>query len=221
MGRLIRLGMRGSEYSLCIFFVAEAASSASVFFAAEAASSGSVCPPRPKPLPLSELSPSLVEAGEAWAQELKSAADQAGIPSFQWQANYRDLIISSGASGLASISPQVEATPETLYRIGSVSKLYSTVILYKLAEQGKIGLDDKLVTYLPDFSVFDPFDMSFGKDITLRHLANHLSGMGRSSPPGITDIASAVEVLKRTAGLIHPVNHHFFVEYMFQYPVSN
>lgn len=124
--------MRGLVFSLCIFFVAEAASSASVFFTAKAASSGSVCPPRPKPLPLSELSPSLVEAGEAWAQELKSAADQAGIPSFQWQANYRDLIISSGASGLASISPQVEATPETLYRIGSVSKLYSTVILYKV-----------------------------------------------------------------------------------------
>ena len=166
----------------------------------------SPCPPRPSPLPLSELSPELLSAGEKWAQLLLKSKDEAGIPSIQWQANYRDQIISSGATGWADIESSTPATSETLYRIGSVSKLFTTVLMYQLAEAGRIGLDDKLIEYLPDFSIFDPFDMSEGKGITLRHLANHLSGMGRSSPLGMDDLASSVQVLKTTAGLIHPVN---------------
>lgn len=143
-------------------------------------------------------------AGEEWAETIKSAAQESGAPSVQWHASFGDLEISSGATGLSIVESSTEATSETLYRIGSISKLFTTVLLYQLADQNKIGLDDRLVKYLPDFAVFDPFDNSYGRGITLRHLANHLSGLGRSCPLGMDDLVSSVNVLKSTAGLVHP-----------------
>lgn len=60
-----------------------------------------------------------------------------------------------------------------LYGIGSSSKIYTTVAVMQLAEDGKLSLDAPVTRYLKDFKMAD----SRYKDITVRMLLNHSSGL--------------------------------------------
>ena len=62
---------------------------------------------------------------------------------------------------------------ELVYCIGSVSKVYSTAAVMKLAEEGKVDLDAPVTEYIPDFKMADPRY----KEITVRMLMNHTSGI--------------------------------------------
>ena len=59
--------------------------------------------------------------------------------------------------------------PFTVYEIGSVTKTFTAVVIMKLVELGKIGLDDKITKFFPDYKT--------GKDITVRNLLNMTSGI--------------------------------------------
>lgn len=65
-------------------------------------------------------------------------------------------------------------TPETLYGIGSVSKIFAAAAVMKLVDQGKIDLDAPLVRYLPDFRMASP---EYAR-ISVRMLLNHSAGLG-------------------------------------------
>lgn len=86
------------------------------------------------------------------------------------------------AKGFGFQDPQakVPATAQTVYRVGSVSKPISALLLMILVEMGLIDLDAPVQTYLPDFR---PRNTS-GKDITLRQIYSHRSGIMRESPVG-------------------------------------
>jgi len=47
----------------------------------------------------------------------------------------------------------VAAGPETLYRVGSISKLFTATAAMQLAERGRMDIDQPLARYLPEFSV--------------------------------------------------------------------
>jgi len=100
----------------------------------------------------------------------------------------------------------VPASPETVYRVGSVSKLYTDIAVMQLVEQGKLDLDAPVVEYLPEFH-----PRGDGVEtITLRHLMAHRSGLVREPPVGnyFDDsepaIAAIVESLADT-DLVYPV----------------
>jgi len=61
---------------------------------------------------------------------------------------------------------------ETMFRPGSVSKLFTWTAVMQLYEQGKLDLDADVNTYLKDFKIPD----KFGKPITLKHLMTHTPG---------------------------------------------
>ncbi len=86
----------------------------------------------------------------------------------------------AGAWGKADAEGKVPATVDTVYRAGSVSKLFTDVAVMKLVEQGKIDLDAPVRTYLPTFKPRNPF----GGEITLRQLMTHRSGLVREAPRG-------------------------------------
>jgi CubicO group peptidase (beta-lactamase class C family) len=78
-------------------------------------------------------------------------------------------ILFQGGFGLADISTKTPITPETKFRIGSVSKQFTAAAILRLAEQGKLSLGDKLSKHWPDFS--------HRPDVTIRHLLTHTSGL--------------------------------------------
>src|SRR5207302_5125243 len=102
--------------------------------------------------------------------------------------------------GLADPKAKRPATAETVYRVGSVSKLFTDIAVMRLVEQGRLDLDAPVTKYLPDFTPGNPFD----KPITLRQLMTHRSGLVRESPvgnyfdPTSPSLAQTVASLNRT-----------------------
>lgn len=97
------------------------------------------------------------------------------IPSIAIAIVGPDGVRWSGAWGKADAEGKVPAAPDTVYRAGSVSKLFTDVAVMKLVEQGKLELDAPVRTYLPTFQPKNPF----GGEITLRQLMTHRSGLVR------------------------------------------
>jgi CubicO group peptidase (beta-lactamase class C family) len=77
--------------------------------------------------------------------------------------------------GYADVANQVPATADTVYRIGSISKVVTATEIMRLAEQGKVDLDKAVTAYVPEFSIHNRFADS--RPITLRALLAHHSGL--------------------------------------------
>lgn len=84
--------------------------------------------------------------------------------------------------GLADEAEQRPATSKTVYRAGSISKLFTAVAAMQLAEAGKLDIDKPVTDYLPEFRIVDTF--ADAAPITLRQLMCHRSGLVRESPVG-------------------------------------
>jgi len=84
------------------------------------------------------------------------------------------------AAGFGEQSEGTPATARTVYRVGSVSKLFTDIAVMQLAERGEIDIDAPVATYLPDFLPENPWD----QPITLRQLMSHRSGLVREPPAG-------------------------------------
>ncbi|MBM4068630.1 MAG: serine hydrolase [Planctomycetes bacterium] len=89
-------------------------------------------------------------------------------------------LVWSRGFGHADPAAKTEATATTVYRVGSVSKPFTTLLLMILVEMGLIDLDVPVQRYLPEFQPKNPH----GKAITLRQLVSHRSGLVRESPVG-------------------------------------
>ncbi len=89
-------------------------------------------------------------------------------------------IVWSKGFGFANPKDKTPVTEETIYRVGSVSKLFTDIAIMQLVEQRKLDLDAPVTRYLRDFRPRNPF----GKPITLRQLMSHRSGLVREPPVG-------------------------------------
>ena len=79
-------------------------------------------------------------------------------------------ILFKGGFGLADIDSGTPITPESSFRLASVSKQFTAMAVMILSERGQLAYDDKLTLYLPELK-------RFGDDITLRHLLTHTGGL--------------------------------------------
>ena len=90
--------------------------------------------------------------------------------------------VHSAGYGLADEWQKTPATPDTIYRAGSISKLFNAVAAMQMVEAGKLDLDAPIQQALPDFSIEVPFD-NVGP-LTARQMLCHRSGMIREAPIG-------------------------------------
>jgi D-alanyl-D-alanine carboxypeptidase len=81
-------------------------------------------------------------------------------------------IILNDAFGLASRQLDVRNTPSNRFRIASITKLFTAVIVLQLVEEGKLDLQKSINTYLP------VCDSEIGRTATLHQLLHHTSGLG-------------------------------------------
>ncbi len=86
-------------------------------------------------------------------------------------------IVWAEGFGYADKAHNVPATPETLYRAGSITKLFTATAVMQLAERGLLDLDQPIKTYLPEFSFKTRFPDA--PPITIRHVLTHHSGLPR------------------------------------------
>lgn len=78
-------------------------------------------------------------------------------------------IIYEKAFGFADIGNKVPITPDTKFRIGSITKQFIAASILKLQEEGKINVQDQLSKFIPDFPR--------GNEVTIHHLLTHTSGI--------------------------------------------
>ena len=84
--------------------------------------------------------------------------------------------------GFADKKKRVPATRDTVYRAGSISKLFTAVAAMQLAEKGRLSIDQPVTELWPEFRIYVPFPTAM--PITLRQLMCHRGGMIRECPVG-------------------------------------
>ena len=82
--------------------------------------------------------------------------------------------LEEAASGVVNLNTQVPTTVDTLFQIGSITKLYVAAMCMQLVEEGKLTLDDPVRNWLSNFKLDDE---SVAALLTLRHLLTHQSGI--------------------------------------------
>lgn len=81
--------------------------------------------------------------------------------------------------GLANMEWQIPNAPDTKFRLGSITKQFTSMVIMQLAGEKKINLDQKITAYLPDYR------KETGDKVTVRHLLSHTSGIpSYTSIPG-------------------------------------
>ncbi|MFD9888430.1 serine hydrolase domain-containing protein [Amycolatopsis sp. NPDC059027] len=78
------------------------------------------------------------------------------------------------ASGVLHRGTGVEVTTDSVFQVGSITKIHTATLIMRLADEGKLDLDAPVVDVLPEFAVADP---EATKRITTRQLLSHTSGM--------------------------------------------
>lgn len=141
-------------------------------------------------LTLSMLAPTgVIAAGAsektpAYEDTLKAASDKAalltgqyGTTSVQYALIDQGKIVVSGQSGINDKAEKKPLTANTMYGIGSTSKMFTTAAVMKLVDAGKIDLDQPVAKYVTNFTMLD----ERYKQITPRMLLNHSAGFAGSS----------------------------------------
>jgi CubicO group peptidase (beta-lactamase class C family) len=77
--------------------------------------------------------------------------------------------------GYADLEAGIPATPETVYRAGSIAKVFTAAAAMQLAEQGKLDIDRPLAVALPEFSIKTRFPTA--DPVTPRNIMCHHSGL--------------------------------------------
>ncbi len=106
---------------------------------------------------------------------VKSEMQRQHLPGLSLVVIKDQKIVKVQGYGLANIELNVAATPETVYKIGSVSKQFLATGIMLLVQDGKIKLDDSISQYLEGTP-------ETWKPITIRHLLTHTSGIVREAP---------------------------------------
>lgn len=88
-------------------------------------------------------------------------------------------LIWSNAYGFSNVENKVPASTGTIYSICSISKLFTSIAIMNLYEEGKLRLDDPVASVLPNFNIQQKYEES--GPITIRGLLTHSSGLPRES----------------------------------------
>ena len=95
---------------------------------------------------------------------------RAGGPGAAVAVRQRGELIHVAGYGLANVEWGIPIDADTVFRIGSITKQFTAAAIMRLAEAGKLSIDDPIEAHLPDYPVN-------GRRITVRHLLNHTSGI--------------------------------------------
>jgi CubicO group peptidase (beta-lactamase class C family) len=119
----------------------------------------------------------------------------------------QDLIWSRGF-GFADVEKKVPARPDTIYRIASISKTFTSTAILQLRDRGKLRLCDPVATHLTWFTLKDRNPDT--PAVTIENLLTHTSGLPRESPfPYWTDLQfptreQVIQALPRQSSVYEP-----------------
>jgi D-alanyl-D-alanine carboxypeptidase len=138
----------------------------------------------------------LTLSGAARADEvddfIKAELKRQRIPGLSLAVVRAGKLVKAEGYGLANLEVQAPATADTVYPLASVSKQFVAAGIMILVQDGKVELDEKLSKYLKDTP-------ETWKDITIRQLLTHTSGMVRQDTLGMGVVATEMDHFKAVA----------------------
>lgn len=141
-----------------------------------------------------------------WQQRLDELAAKHEVPGATLairRAGDPDDELVEVATGVLNKSTGVPVTTDSVFQIGSITKVWTTTLVMQLVDEGKLDLDTPLVEVLPDLQLSDP---DVAKQVTMRHLLTHTSGIDGDI---FTDTGRGDDVLERYVAALTdaPQNH--------------
>jgi CubicO group peptidase (beta-lactamase class C family) len=106
-------------------------------------------------------------------QALEPLRDKHGVPGAS-VAVLADGVVTAAASGVLNVATGIDATTDSLFQIGSITKVWTTTLAMQLVDDGALELDAPVRAYLPQFRVADA---AVSEKVTVRHLMTHSSGI--------------------------------------------
>lgn len=114
----------------------------------------------------------LAEAKQWLDSELATLAARYDVPGVAVGVLVGDEVVEA-AAGVLSLNTGVEATPESVFQVGSITKIWTTTLVMQLVDEGLLSLDEPVRSVLPAFAVVSE---SASTSITPRQLLDHTAG---------------------------------------------
>ncbi|HEY6790165.1 MAG TPA: serine hydrolase domain-containing protein [Trebonia sp.] len=113
-----------------------------------------------------------------WRRRLATLAEQYHVPGaalgiLRLQPGRDDDLVEASC-GLLNIAAGIEATTDSLWQIGSITKVWTATLAMQLVDEGVLDLDTPVADYLPELRLADA---DAAKAVTMRHLLTHTSGI--------------------------------------------
>ena len=135
---------------------------------------------------------------EALSLKLKQMRAQYNVAGMAVAVTDGEKIIYSEGFGVDSVdNPDVPTSKDSVYRIASVSKTFTALVIMRLCEEGDLELDKPIINYIPDIQFSNP---KANDTMTLRHLLTHTGGMPADDymHAGSTDESTMNDVILET-----------------------
>jgi CubicO group peptidase (beta-lactamase class C family) len=145
-----------------------------------------------------------------WTIRLREVAEAHHVPGAVlgiW-ADGQEIV---AAQGVLSHATQVDVTADSLFQIGSITKVWTTTMIMQLVSEGRLSLDTTVAEVLPGVRIGSPDGSA---DITIRHLVTHSSGIDGDV---LTDTGRGSDCLQRYAALLGEVPRTFAPGAAFSY----
>jgi CubicO group peptidase (beta-lactamase class C family) len=152
----------------------------------------------------------LSEVAEWIAEQLPALIEKYDVPAAA-VAVLADGEMIDAAAGILHKGTGVEATPDSVFQIGSITKLWTSTLVMQLVDEGKVDLDLPIRTYLPEFRIADEDEAAL---ITTRMLLSHTAGFEGDI---FTDTGVGDDCVEKYLAVIHDVPQLFPAGEQFSY----
>ncbi len=143
-----------------------------------------------------------------WQSRLSALAEKHDVPGAALGILYRGEIVQAH-HGVLNKATGVEVTDDSVFQLGSISKVWTTTLVMQLVDEGLLDLDAPIADVLPELKLADPVAE---QKVTMRHLLTHTSGIDGDI---FTDTGRGDECLERYVELLaearqnHPLGATF------------
>ncbi|GAB2601648.1 serine hydrolase [Paractinoplanes abujensis] len=108
-----------------------------------------------------------------WQRRLNVLAERHGVPGAVLGISRTDELVEA-AYGVLNVETGVAVTTDSVFQIGSISKVWTATLVQQLVDEGKLNLDAPIADVLPELTLADS---GVAAKVTMRHLLTHTSGI--------------------------------------------
>lgn len=140
---------------------------------------------------------------EAWITEhLPALIEKYDVPGAAVAVLAGGEVVDN-AAGVLSKATEVDATADSVFQIGSITKVWTATLVMQLVDEGKVDIDATVQTYLPEFEIGDK---AAAAAITVRQLLDHTAGFEGDI---FTDTGVGDDAVEKYLAVLHDVPQLF------------